>query len=168
MRCYYKWALDLYGTHHSPRRLLSLPQLESCDPREVMRWLDKVYVAFDNVVDAYGERVNKVEVVSHAQGVEARPGRLCSWLDERRCCRGPVQVANTYVLSTGLPIDDPDHVVVMCAFAADLLALCADVPGVGPVRVRIGIHCGPVGAGVIGHSRRFYRVFGDTGEGAVR
>lgn len=47
----------------------------------------------------------------------------------------------------------------------DLLELCDNVPGVGPVRIRIGIHTGAVVAGVIGHSRRFFRVFGDTGEG---
>lgn len=28
-----------------------------------MSWLDRVYVAFDGLVDAYGERVNKIEVV---------------------------------------------------------------------------------------------------------
>ena len=73
------------------------------------------------------------------------------------------QVANTYLLSTGLPLDDDEHVDVMCAFAADLLAMCLNVPGVGHVRVRIGLACGPTTAGVIGQSRRFYRVFGDTG-----
>ena len=51
----------------------------------------------------------------------------------------------------------------MCTFVADLLALCLDVPGVGPVRVRIGVSCGPTTSGVIGQSRRFFRVFGDTG-----
>lgn len=100
-----------------------------------MSWLDRVFVAFDVLVDAYGERVNKIEVV-----------------------------ANTYLLSTGLPLEDEEHVDVMCAFCADLIALCLNVPGVGPIRVRIGVACGPTTAGVIGHSRRFYRVFGDTGE----
>jgi len=28
-----------------------------------MTWLDRVYVAFDSLVDLYGERVNKIEVV---------------------------------------------------------------------------------------------------------
>ena len=82
----------------------------------------------------------------------------------RLCLCPPHQVANTYLLSTGLPEDDPEHVLVMCAFAADLMDLCRDVPGVGAVHVRVGVHCGPVIAGVIGRSRRFYRVFGDTGE----
>lgn len=33
-------------------------------PTELLQWLDHVYVAFDALVDAYGERVNKIEVVS--------------------------------------------------------------------------------------------------------
>jgi len=28
-----------------------------------MLWLDRVYVAFDSMVDSYNERVNKIEVV---------------------------------------------------------------------------------------------------------
>lgn len=73
------------------------------------------------------------------------------------------QVANTYLLSTGLPVEAADHAHVMAAFAADLLALCKHVPGVGRVSARVGLHCGPVAAGFVGRSRRFFRVFGDTG-----
>jgi hypothetical protein len=73
-----------------------------------------------------------------------------------------LQVANTYLLSTGLPKEDPDHATTMASFCCDLLALCCEIPDVGPVRARIGIHSGPVTAGIIGRSRRFYRVFGDT------
>jgi hypothetical protein len=43
--------------------LLSHSQSAEEDPRSLMTWLDKVYVAFDSLVDAYGERVNKIEVV---------------------------------------------------------------------------------------------------------
>ena len=73
-------------------------------------------------------------------------------------------VANTYIVTAGLPYDDPQHALLLACFAADLLNLCRDVPGVGPVRIRIGLHTGPVTAGLIGRTRRFYRVFGDTGE----
>ena len=75
----------------------------------------------------------------------------------------PNQVANTYLLSTGLPTESPDHASTMAAFSLDLIALCENLPAVGPVSVRIGLHCGPVTAGIIGKSRRFFRVFGDTG-----
>jgi hypothetical protein len=36
----------------------------SGDPVALVAWLDAVYVAFDALVDAYGERVNKIEIVS--------------------------------------------------------------------------------------------------------
>jgi len=129
-----------------------------------MSWLDRVFVAFDSVVDRYNERVNKIEVVRTDIGdVLSR----CRLKQVRRCPRRSVQVANTYLLSTGLPLDDLDHVEVMCAFCADIQALCHDIPGVGPVKVRIGVASGPVTSGVIGHSRRFFRVFGDTGTSDV-
>lgn len=34
------------------------------NPSDLMSWLDRIFVAFDGLVDAYGERVNKIEVVS--------------------------------------------------------------------------------------------------------
>lgn len=71
-------------------------------------------------------------------------------------------VANTYVVTAGLPAASPLHAVVLACFIADLLQLCADIPGVGPVRVRIGLNSGPLSAGLIGRTRRFYRVCGDT------
>jgi hypothetical protein len=74
-------------------------------------------------------------------------------------------VANTYVVSAGLPHDDPQHALLLACFAADLLDVCSgEIPGIGPVKVRVGINSGPVTAGLIGCTRRFYRVFGDTGE----
>lgn len=33
------------------------------DPAALLAWLNAVFVAFDGLVDAYGERVNKIEVV---------------------------------------------------------------------------------------------------------
>lgn len=41
------------------------------------------------------------------------------------------------------------------------------MPGIGAVRVRVGLHCGPVTGGIIGQTRRFYRMFGDTGAWAA-
>ena len=72
-------------------------------------------------------------------------------------------MANTYVVAAGLPTESPMHAVILACFTADLLTLCEDVPGVGRVRVRIGLNSGPVSAGLIGRTRRFYRVCGDTG-----
>jgi class 3 adenylate cyclase len=104
------------------------------DPRMMIEWLHDVFSAFDALVEAYAGKVNKVEIV-----------------------------ANTYVVSAGLPHDDTQHALVLACFVVDVLDLCRDIPGVGPVRLRVGLHTGPVTAGLIGHTRRFYRVFGDTG-----
>jgi hypothetical protein len=38
----------------------------SGDPSELLSWLNAVYIAFDALVDAYEERVNKIEIVREA------------------------------------------------------------------------------------------------------
>ena len=43
-----------------------------------------------------------------------------------------------------------------------MLVACRNVPGIGRVRVKIGINSGPVAAGLIGSTRRFFRIVGDT------
>lgn len=71
-------------------------------------------------------------------------------------------VANTYVVAVGLPIENPFHSVLAACFSVDLLDLCEHVPGVGRVNIRIGVNSGPVAAGLVGLTRRFFRIVGDT------
>jgi class 3 adenylate cyclase len=69
-------------------------------------------------------------------------------------------IGDAYMAAAGLPGSGGDHVKA----AADLaLAMQAEVAAAGePWEVRIGIHRGPVVAGVIGTSKFVYDLWGDT------
>lgn len=59
-------------------------------------------------------------------------------------------------MTAGLPLEDPEHHVALASFCADVLDLCANING-ARVNVKIGLNSGPVTAGIIGETRRFYR-----------
>ena len=59
-------------------------------------------------------------------------------------------------MTAGLPLEDPEHHVALASFCADVLDLCANING-SRVNIKIGLNSGPVTAGIIGETRRFYR-----------
>ncbi|MBA3518801.1 MAG: response regulator [Rhizobiales bacterium] len=73
-------------------------------------------------------------------------------------------IGDAYMAAAGIPDPRPDHAEAIAEFAVGILAalprLCR--PGNAPLQVRIGIHCGPVVAGVIGRHKFIYDVWGDT------
>lgn len=82
-----------------------------------------------------------------------------------------IQVANVYLVASGLPnrLPPSHHARALAEFCVDVLrVLKSGLPaGVEPATAKAGIHVGPVTAGLIGRTRRYYRVFGDTGEKRV-
>jgi hypothetical protein len=107
-------AIDLTRNYESVSiAFISLSDYASLNdaPSETIDWLNTVYAAFDGLVDAYQDRINKIEIVS-----------------------------NTYVVAAGLPVPKAFHHILMACFCADLLDLCESVPGIGRVNVRIGIN----------------------------
>lgn len=85
------------------------------------------------------------------------------------------QVANTYLVASGAPAPvsaeileayGGSHEAALGRFCLDVISLLDNgLPPsiqVGRVTAKIGLHTGPVTAGIIGVSRRYYRLFGDT------
>ncbi len=66
--------------------------------------------------------------------------------------------------ATGVPVPRQDHADVLVEFglamvkSMDQLCLRLNLP----LKIRVGIHSGPVAGGIIGQSRFLYDIWGDT------
>jgi class 3 adenylate cyclase len=116
------------------------------EPSQVFVLLETIFQAFDDI--ARKRRVFKVETVG-----------------------------DCYVAVAGLPQPRPDHAIVMARFAHDcmvkMLALVKKLeltlgPDTGDLSMRMGLHSGPVTAGVLRGDRSRFQLFGDTMNTAAR
>lgn len=109
------------------------------DPGEVIAVLEQVFARFDALVAAAG--AEKIKTIGDA-----------------------------YMTMAGAPVPRHDHAAVMAglalAFRAEVARLREET-GI-PLDVRIGLHSGPVIAGVIGTLRFSYDIWGDTVNTASR
>ncbi|MFM8734903.1 MAG: adenylate/guanylate cyclase domain-containing protein [Pirellulales bacterium] len=106
---------------------------EKADPRHVVELLDDIFSAFDHLAHAHG--VEKIKTIGDA-----------------------------YMAVAGVPVPRPDHAEAMAAMA---LGMQEAFRGVMRSRslaleLRIGMHSGPVAAGVIGRQKFIYDLWGDT------
>lgn len=70
-------------------------------------------------------------------------------------------IGDAYMAVAGVPMPRPDHAQAVAAMALDMRAAITTVAD-GQLQVRIGIHTGPVVAGVIGQKKFIYDLWGDT------
>jgi adenylate cyclase len=75
-----------------------------------------------------------------------------------------------YLAVAGAPEALDRHAEAAAEFALEVLAACREtsLPEGSHVQVRVGIHTGPIFAGVIGKSRFHYKIFGETVNTATR
>ena len=114
--------------------IVGFTQLSSnMSPTELVSMLNDVFTVFDGLVDAYG--LEKVKTIGDA-----------------------------YMVVGGMPERSDDHTVRVASMALDLAAAVGRIDAAKRlgIRFRIGIHCGPVIAGVIGTKKFIYDVWGDT------
>ena len=86
-------------------------------------------------------------------------------------------IGDCYVAATGLPEPQDDHALRMARFATKMMNSMIDVtrqlevrlgPDTGELRCRVGMHSGPVTAGVLRGTKARFQLFGDTMNFAAR
>ena len=125
--------------------------------------LPDVAVLFADIVDFtdVAGSLSPESVVGVLRDIFGRCDRLC----DRHGVEKINTVGDEYMAIGGPPAAGGDgHLVSVAELALDMLESVAQVryPDGRPVRVRIGIHAGPVVAGVIGQRKFAYDIWGDT------
>jgi adenylate cyclase len=102
-------------------------------PGEVVALLNEVFSAFDQLAERHG--LEKIKTIGDA-----------------------------YMAASGLPTPRSDHATAAAAMALDMQAALATLNAGRsmPLQIRIGLHSGPVVAGVIGTKKFIYDLWGDT------
>jgi class 3 adenylate cyclase len=86
-------------------------------------------------------------------------------------------IGDCYVAVSGLPEPRADHALIIGKFANDIMNVMRNVsrdlettlgPDTGDLALRIGLHSGPVTAGVLRGERARFQLFGDTMNTAAR
>jgi len=130
--------------------------------RDIAEHFDEVTVLFADIVDftPYAAQSDPQEVLRTLNQVFNCFDALCA--------RHPVEkiktIGDEFMAAAGLPIPSRDHALEAGALALDMLSALQDInPRLPrPVRIRIGLHSGPVIAGVIGARKLAYDLWGDT------
>jgi adenylate cyclase len=108
-------------------------------PAELVELLNEIFSAFDELADRYG--LEKIKTIGDA-----------------------------YMVVGGLPTPSDDHAEAIAEMAIEIQATIAKVRTKSDrqLSIRIGIHTGPVEAGVIGTKKFTYDLWGDTVNTASR
>lgn len=106
---------------------------ERLSPDSIVKLLNQIFSAFDQLAD-----INKVEKIK--------------------------TIGDAYMVAGNIPLplkDHPEHIADMAIEMHRIIYAIAKEKNL-PLELRIGIHTGPVAAGVIGHRRMAYDLWGDS------
>jgi adenylate cyclase len=128
----------------------------------------EVSVLFADVVDftAFVERTDAARVVSVLDEIFSAFDQLAA----RHGLEKIKTIGDAYMVVAGVPEPRPDHAEAAAEMALDMQATTAELArSLGlDLSIRVGIDSGPVIAGVIGHSKFIYDVWGDVVNTASR
>ncbi len=112
-------------------------------PEELVNEIDFLFRAFDEIVERYG--IEKIKTIGDA-----------------------------YMCAAGLPVPSPNHADNILNAAIDIIDFVHQLKqqrhqqGGHYFEVRVGVHSGPVVAGIVGSSKFAYDIWGDTVNTAAR
>jgi class 3 adenylate cyclase len=129
----------------------------------------RIAQAFDQVSVIIADAVGSTE-----QGARSSPEEFAGALDElfrrfdqiadRQGLEKIKTIGDAYMAVAGAPVPMADHAGSAVAMALDMLVESGNVrwPSGDPIVVRVGVASGPAVAGVIGHRKFAYDLWGDT------
>ena len=105
----------------------------SLDPTELVSFLNDLFSKFDDLCDELG--VEKIKTIG-----------------------------DNYMAASGVPVPSPKHAVQCVELGVKMLETVASLEEINgqKVQMRVGIHSGPVVAGVIGKRKFVFDLWGDT------
>lgn len=115
------------------------PLSEQYSAEEIVNMLNHIFSSFDALADKYG--VEKIKTMG-----------------------------DSYMAACGIPLQRDDHATAAAEMALEILTVLESYNTTAkvPLSIRIGMHCGPVIAGVIGEKKFIYDLWGDTVNTASR
>lgn len=115
------------------------PLTNTLSPTEMVELLNTIYSHFDSLIEKHG--AEKIRTIG-----------------------------DNYMIAAGIPRPRSDHAQVLARLALEMQAYIGSLPPMAGRRLsfRMGINSGPVIAGVIGHKKFAYDVWGDTVNTASR
>ena len=123
---------------------------------------EEVTILFADIVGftAFASRVSALELVNLLGGVFSAFDRLT----EKYNLEKIKTIGDGYMVAGGLPIPQANHAEAIANLALDMLEVITTFKtDTGEeLKIRIGIHTGPVVAGVIGSKKFSYDLWGDT------
>jgi adenylate cyclase len=153
--------------------LLNILPLEVADElkekgRAMARQFDEVTVLFTDFVDftRISENLSPQDLVSELH----RNFKAFDEVIERHGLEKIKTIGDAYMAVSGLPVPDPDHAVKAARAAIEIQSFVQQrQKGMAhPFEIRIGLHSGPVVAGIVGVKKFAYDIWGDTVNTAAR
>ncbi|KAG7388439.1 hypothetical protein PHYPSEUDO_012500 [Phytophthora pseudosyringae] len=134
------------------------------DPQTTIAdFFDNVTVLFTDMVNftAYSSKVSAMELVQFLNDMYTRFDTIA----EREVLYKVEIIGDAYFVVGGCPIVNTNNALAVVTAASDMFAalpLLRRNCGVPDLNIRIGVHSGPVLAGVVGSKDPRYHLFGDT------
>ncbi len=142
----------------------SIAEQLKVEQRSIAEGFESVSVLFADIVGftQLSQQISPAALVERLNALFSSFDRL----SERLGAEKIKTIGDAYMVAAGLPRPDPQHALTLARLA---LAMHATLRRVDPaLELRIGIHTGPVVAGVIGRRKFIYDLWGDTVNTAAR